>query len=90
MGKRDWTSTSSQIPEPLLEALSPASEVEPGVTISTFYPWPHTGNLGPCFRTRVGSTHTGVEEVIKIKLPHMGTVGGGKGRGFILTVPIRG
>lgn len=90
MGKRDWTSTSSQIPEPLLEALSPASEVEPGVTISTFYLWPHTGNLGPCLRTRVGSTHTGVDEVIKIKLPHMGTVGGGKGRGFILTVPIRG
>lgn len=26
-----------QIPEPLLEALSPASEVEPGVPISTFY-----------------------------------------------------
>ncbi|KAF6389997.1 forkhead box O4 [Rhinolophus ferrumequinum] len=38
MGVRDWTSTSSQIPEPWLEALSPASEVEPGVPISTLYP----------------------------------------------------
>lgn len=38
----------------------------------------------------MGSTHTGVEEIIKIKLPHMGTMGGGKRRGFILTVPIRG
>lgn len=29
---------SPQIPEPWLEALSPASEVEPGMPISTLYP----------------------------------------------------
>lgn len=81
MEAKDWTSTLSQIPEPWLEALFLASEMSQACPYPLFALDPSPRNLGPCFRTRVGSAHLDVEEIIKINLPHMGTIGGGKREG---------